>query len=159
MYCVSGFGFIQKLLKGANVMSIKSRKGFTLIEILLVVVIIVILVSMTAPKFSGQGKKARVAAARADIEGNVSTALDMYELDIGQYPSTSQGLGALLEKPTISPVPENWSGPYLKKKKLPTDPWGREYRYVAPGVNNSDSFDLSSFGQDAIKSSDDIRNW
>lgn len=138
---------------------IKYKKGFTLIEILLVVVIIMVLVGMIAPNLAGRGEQARRAAAKADIEANISVALDMYELDSGRYPSTSQGLKALIEKPTGSPVPANWNGSYLKKKRIPKDPWGNDYVYAAPGVHNNEEYDLSSLGADGVESSDDIVNW
>ena len=83
----------------------------------------------------------------------------MYELDNGRYPSTSQGLRALIEKPTESPVPTNWNGSYLKKKRIPKDPWGNDYVYVSPGVHNDEEYDLYSLGADGIESSDDITNW
>lgn len=137
----------------------KSKNGFTMIEIMLVVIIIGVLAAMVIPNMSGRGTQARVAAAKADIEANLMTVLDMYELDNGRYPTTEQGLEALIRKPDSSPVPKNWNGPYLKKKSIPTDPWGKEYVYVSPGVKNVDSFDLSSYGIDGVESEDDIVNW
>lgn len=140
-------------------MTFKSKNAFTLIEVMLVVVIIGILAAMVIPNMAGRGEQARVAAARADIDANLGTALDLYELDNGQYPATEQGLNALLAKPSSSPVPINWHGPYLKKKRIPVDPWGREYKYTAPGINNTEEFDLSSYGPDGVESQDDIVNW
>lgn len=137
----------------------RRAKGFTLIEIMLVIIIIGILVAMVTPQFVGRSEKARMAAARADIEANLSTVLDLYELDNGQYPTTEQGLKALMQEPTQTPIPQNWSGPYLKKREVPKDPWGHEYVYAAPGVHNPDMFDLASYGPDGIESSDDIVNW
>jgi general secretion pathway protein G len=139
--------------------SIRNGSGFTLIEILLVVVIILVLAAMVVPNFAGRGEQARLAAARADIEVNLAAALDLYELDNGRYPTTEQGLKALLVKPNSSPVPQNWNGPYLKKKRMPTDPWGQDYVYVSPGQKNTDSYDLSSLGSDGVSSEDDISNW
>jgi len=133
--------------------------GFTLTEILLVVIIIGILVGMVIPNIAGRGEQARIAAAKADIEANLSMALDMYELDNGRYPTTDQGLKALLMKPSTAPSPENWSGPYLKKRVIPKDPWGNAYVYVSPGEHNSDAYDLYSPGPDPQDSSDDITNW
>ena len=130
-----------------------------MIEILLVIVIIGVLAAMVVPNFAGQGEKARRAAAKTDIEVNLSTALDLYELDNGRYPTTEQGLRALMEEPTTTPAPKNWNGPYLKKKKIPKDPWGQDYVYVAPGTHNTDDYDLSSHGPDGSESSDDISNW
>ena len=140
-------------------MKIKNRNAFTLIEIMLVVIIIGILVAMVAPQFSGRSEKARIAAGRADIVANISTALDLYELDNGRYPTTEQTLKALIEKPATAPIPLSWSGPYLKKKEVPKDPWGREYLYASPGVHNMETFDLSSYGPDGVESEDDIVNW
>jgi general secretion pathway protein G len=137
----------------------KNQKGFTLIEIMLVVIIISVLAAMVVPKLSGRGEQARISAARADIEANLSSALDLYELDTGSYPSTEQGLQALLKKPSRSPVPEDWSGPYLKKQQLPEDPWGHEYQYLSPGKYNIQSYDLSSYGPDGAEGEDDITNW
>ena len=130
-----------------------------MIEIMLVVIIVGILAAMVVPNLSGRGKQARVSAARADIEANLTAALDLYELDNGQYPTTSQGLAALIAKPTSSPAPANWSGPYLKKKRAPLDPWGREYVYASPGSHNAEDFDLASHGPDGVESKDDITNW
>ena len=94
-----------------------NKKGFTLIEIMLVIIIIGVLVAMVVPNLAGRGEQARRMAAKADIESNLATALDLYELDSGRFPTTEQGLISLLEKPGSTPVPVNWSGPYLKKKK------------------------------------------
>ncbi|MBI3617244.1 MAG: type II secretion system major pseudopilin GspG [Candidatus Omnitrophica bacterium] len=137
----------------------ENKTAFTLIEIMLVVIIIGILAAMVIPNMAGRSEQARVAAAHADIDANLGTALDLYELDNGQYPTTEQGLKALLVKPSSSPVPTNWHGPYLKKKRIPVDPWGREYKYTAPGINNTEEFDLSSYGPDGVESQDDIVNW
>ncbi len=137
----------------------RNNEGFTIIEILLVIGIIVMLAAMVAPKLSGRGKQAKKDAARVDIESNISTALDMYELDNGDYPTTEQGLRALLEKPNSAPEPMQWNGPYLKKKKLPTDPWKKNYVYVAPGGHNTNEYDLYSYGPDGVESEDDIVNW
>mgnify|MGYP001575927667 FL=1 len=140
-------------------MNFRNKNAFTLIEIMLVVIIIGILAAMVIPNMAGRGEQARVAAARADIDANLSTALDLYELDNGQYPTSEQGLNALLAKSSSSPVPANWHGPYLKRKRIPLDPWGREYKYAAPGINNTEEFDLSSYGPDGVESQDDIVNW
>ena len=135
------------------------NKAFTLIEIMLVVIIIGVLVAMGVTNISGRGEQARKTAAKTDIEANLSNALDLYQLDNGRYPSTEQGLNALIQEPSIDPVPMKWSGPYLKKKKVPKDPWGRDYIYSCPGTHNADGYDLSSFGKDGVESKDDINNW
>ena len=135
------------------------KHGFTMIEIMLVVIIIAVLAAMVVPNLSGRSEQARLSAAKADIEANLSAALDLYEMDTGKYPTTDQGLIALLEKPTANPVAVNWNGPYLKKKRIPVDPWGKAYVYAAPGKHNTESFDLSSYGPDGVESKDDITNW
>jgi len=135
-----------------------NEKGFTLVEIMLVVIIIGILAGMVIPRFTGRSEQARRAAAEADINANISIALDLYELDNGTYPSTEQGIGALRSKPSIPPTPPNWNGPYLKK--IPADPWGNPYAYVYPGIHNEEYYDLSSYGPDGAEGGgDDITNW
>ncbi|MDD5729620.1 MAG: type II secretion system major pseudopilin GspG [Candidatus Omnitrophica bacterium] len=128
-------------------------KGFTLIELMLVVIIIGALVAMVMPRLTGRGEQARSAAAKADIEANIATALKLYELDNGGFPTTEEGLNALLTKPSSA---TNWNGPYLEKK--PLDPWGREYKYRSPGEHRTD-YDLYSLGKDGVESADDIKNW
>ena len=130
-----------------------SEKGFTLIELMLVVIIIGALVAMVMPRLTGRGEQARTSAAKADIQANIATALKLYELDNGNFPSTEEGLNALLNKPASS---LSWNGPYLEKK--PIDPWGREYKYKSPSEHRSD-YDLYSLGKDGIESSDDVKNW
>src|SRR3989338_1620067 len=119
-----------------------AQRGFTLIEILLVVIIIGTLAAMMVPRFAGRSDQARKAAAKADIEVNIATALKLYELDNGFFPSTEQSLASLMEKPTASPAPQNWNGPYLEKK--PVDPWGRPYQYESPGTHRPHDYDLFS---------------
>jgi general secretion pathway protein G len=131
-----------------------SFKGFTLIELMLVVVIIGALVAMVMPRLTGRGEQARVAAATADINANIATALKLYELDNGNFPSTSDGLSALLTKPSSA---KNWNGPYLEKK--PVDPWGKEYEYKSPGEHRKTDYDLYSLGKDGVESADDVKNW
>lgn len=134
-------------------------RGFTLVEMLIVVVIISTLAAMIVPRFAGRSEEAKVGAARADVDANLAGALDLYELDNGAYPTTEQGLGALLEEPSTSPAPAKWKGPYLKKKKRLDDPWGRGYQYRSPGTRNPD-YDLFSLGPDGTEGSkDDIANW
>jgi len=133
-----------------------SAKGFTLIEILLVVVIISAISAMVLPRLIGRSDQAKKAAAQVDINTNIATALKLYDLDNGNFPTTEQGLGALLAKPSISPAPENWNGPYIERK--PLDPWGRSYIYKSPGDHRPD-YDLYSLGKDGKESDDDIKNW
>ncbi len=132
----------------------RKDSGFTLIELMLVVVIIGALVAMVMPRLTGRGEQARVAAATADINANIATGLKLYELDNGNFPSTSEGLNALLSKPATA---RNWNGPYLERK--PLDPWGRDYEYKAPGEHRKSDYDLYSLGKDGVESADDIKNW
>jgi len=129
-------------------------RGFTLIELMLVVVIIGALVAMVMPRLTGRGEQARVAAAKADILANIATGLKLYELDNGEFPSTDEGLNALLSKPASA---NNWHGPYLEKK--PIDPWGKIYQYRGPGTHRTQDFDLFSLGRDGVESADDVINW
>lgn len=142
-------------------MVLKQRNGFTLIEIMLVVIIIGVLAAMVVPNIAGKSEQARVAAARADIEANLSTALDLYLMDSSRYPTTEQGLEALVVAPATGDVSSRWKGPYLKKKRVPKDPWGRDYVYKSPGDHNKekDAYDLSSLGADGEPSQDDVTNW
>ncbi|MFH0838759.1 MAG: type II secretion system major pseudopilin GspG [Candidatus Omnitrophota bacterium] len=145
--------------KGKNVYSesIHTRKpmaGFTLIELMLVVIIIGALIAMVMPRFTGRGEQARIATARADIQANIATALKLYELDNGAFPATEEGLSALLNK---SASASNWNGPYVEKK--PIDPWGREYQYKCPGEHRTTDYDLYSLGRDGTESVDDVKNW
>lgn len=131
-----------------------NNKGFTLIELMLVVIIIGALVAMVMPRLTGRGEQARVAAAEADIRANIATALKLYELDNGNFPAGEEGLNALLARPATA---ANWRGPYLEKK--PIDPWGREYKYKCPGEHRPADYDLYSLGRDGVESADDVKNW
>ncbi len=120
------------------------QSGFTLIEIMVVVVILGILAALVVPQVMGRPDQAKVTVAKGDIKA-VSAALDMYKLDNQSYPSTQQGLEALVKKPSGNPLAKNWNREgYLKK--LPVDPWGNPYQYLAPGSKGP--FDLYSLGAD-----------
>lgn len=135
---------------------LNNHRGFTLVEIMLVVIIIAALSAMVIPRLSGRSEQAKVQVARSDIDANIATALKIYELDSGIFPTTAQGLRALRFKPTSPPIPQNWNGPYIERD--PIDPWGAAYFYASPGKHRSD-YDLYSQGKDPSTPDDDIKNW
>lgn len=137
----------------------KNHHGFTLIEIMVVIVILGILASLVVPKIMGRPDEARVIAAKQDI-GAIMQALKLYRLDNQRYPTSEQGLQALVTKPQLTPIPKNWNkGGYLEK--LPLDPWGNAYRYLNPGTHAE--IDVMSFGADGTQGGEgndqDIGNW
>jgi general secretion pathway protein G len=119
--------------------------GFTLIEILVVIAVIAILATLVAPNVFQHVGTARATTARSQME-MLATALDAYRLDTGRYPSTADGLDALMSPPAAN-APSTWRGPYLRRA-VPRDPWGNPYVYVFPGVANPAGFDLMSYGAD-----------
>ena len=131
-------------------------RGFTLLELLVVVAIIALLVGYVAPRYFSQDGKSEVSLTRAQID-SLEKALDQYRLDTGRYPSTEQGLAALQSRPANEP---KWSGPYMRKA-VPPDPWGQSYRYQSPGSHGE--FDLYSYGKDGQTGGEgeaaDIGNW
>ena len=135
---------------------LNKQAGFTLLELLVVIVIIGLLAGYVAPRYFAQVGKSEIKVAQAQIEG-LGKALDQYRLDTGHYPSTEQGLAALMERPTTEP---KWDGPYLKKA-LPSDPWGKPYMYRFPGERGE--YDIFSYGKDGqaggTGESVDINSW
>ncbi len=136
-----------------------AQKGFTLIEIMVVMVILGLLVAVVAPNILGRGEEARIQVAKTQIS-QISSALDLYKLDNFAYPATEQGLEALVTKPSGFPEPKNWNkNGYMKN--VPVDPWNNPYQYISPGVNGP--FDLYSFGPDGREGGEgddaDIGNW
>lgn len=121
-----------------------ARVGFTLVEVLVVVVVIAILATLVAPNVFQHVGAARETTARSQIE-ILGAALDAYRLHTGRYPTTEEGLGALWTKPASAP--STWRGPYLRKA-VPVDPWGNAYEYAAPGAQNPEGYDLLSLGRD-----------
>lgn len=138
-----------------------NEKGFTLIEIMVVIIILGILASYVAVRITGQTEDARRTQARIQIE-TFETALKMYKLDNGSYPSTEQGLQALVEAPTTGRLPRKWrDGGYLEKGKIPKDPWANDYIYLSPGIHGD--FDIMSYGDDNSPDGEgkdaDVNNW
>ena len=130
---------------------VRRRRGFTLIEVLLVLVILVILAATAVPLYSSYQKQANKNAAKSQI-GMMETALDGYQLNVGDYPVTLDGL---LAPPADLPNPAKWEGPYLKGNAIPLDPWGNQYQYKAPGDHNQTTYDLWTVSPDGVE----IGNW
>jgi general secretion pathway protein G len=139
----------------------RSEQGFTLIELMVVIVILGILAGLIIPKIMGRPDEARAAKAKMQIE-SMETALKLYKLDNGNYPTTEQGLQALVKAPTVGGLSKNWRlGGYLEKDRVPKDPWDRDFVYISPGAHGD--FDLSSLGADGEVGGEgknkDINNW
>ncbi len=140
---------------------ISNEKGFSFIELMVVVVILGILAGMIVPRYMGRTDEAKTVKAKVDIAA-IDTSLKLYRLDNGTYPSTEQGLMALIEKPATDPQAPNWNeNGYLDKKSVPKDPWGKEYLYLSPGVH--EEYDIISYGADAAPGGEgknaDINSW
>jgi len=138
-----------------------NNRGFSFIELMVVVIILGILAGMIVPRYMGRTDDAKIVKAKMDISA-IETSLKLYRLDNGFYPTTEQGLRALIEQPTTEPVPVKWSeSGYLDKRTVPRDPWGREYLYLCPGVNGD--YDILSYGADGAPGGEgknqDIKSW
>jgi general secretion pathway protein G len=136
-------------------------RGFTLIELMVVLVILGVLASLIVPRIMSRPEEARRIKARVDIQ-SLETALKLYNLDNGDYPTTEQGLQALIEPPSTGTLSKKWrDGGYLEKRKIPQDPWGNDYIYLSPGTQGD--FDLISYGADGELGGEgkdvDIVNW
>ena len=137
------------------------RAGFPLLEIIVVVFILSLLVAIVAPKIMGRTDDAKIADAKVQIK-NFETALKLFKIDNGFYPTTEQGLESLIEKPSTGQIPGKYkAGGYLEQKKIPVDPWGNPYVYVSPGVHGD--FDIFSYGGDGKEGGEgkdaDIKSW
>ncbi len=141
--------------------SMQNRKGFTLIEIMVVIVILAMLAALVGPKLMGRSDDAKMTDAKVQIK-NIETALKFYKLDNGNYPTTEQGLSSLVTKPTTGLIPKSYKdGGYLESKTIPKDPWGNDYLYISPGEHGD--YDLFSYGADGAKGGEgknsDITSW
>ena len=139
----------------------KDNKGFTLLEIIVVVFILSLLAAIVAPKIIGRTDDARIAEGKVQIK-NLETALKLFKLDNGFYPATEQGLASLVEKPTVGQIPQKYrDGGYLEQRRIPADPWGNPYIYLSPGLYGD--FDIISYGADGKEGGEgkdaDIKSW
>jgi len=139
-----------------------NKKGFTLIEIMVVVIILGLLAGIVLPKILGREEEAKVSAAKVQIK-SMESALDGFKLDNGFYPTTDQGLSALIKKPEVGRIPDKWKeGGYLKPARIPKDPWGKDYLYFAPG-NEGREYEIVSYGPDNEQGGEgknaDIESW
>ena len=137
------------------------NQGFTLIELMVVIIILGVLAMWVAPKIMDRPGEARQMKVRLDIQ-NLETALKLYKLDNGSYPSTEQGLQSLVEMPETGIIPKKWKkGGYLEKGRVPKDPWGNDFVYLSPGLKGD--FDIISYGADGVPGGEDenkdINNW
>jgi general secretion pathway protein G len=154
-------GTIEPMRNEEMLQSKSDERGFTLIELMVVIIILGILAGLIVPRIMGRPEEARRMKARVQIE-SMETALKLYKLDNGNYPTTEQGLQALVETPAVGQLPRAWrEGGYLEKGKVPKDPWGNEYVYLYPGIHAD--FDLISYGADGEPggegNDEDINNW
>jgi general secretion pathway protein G len=152
----------QKEIDMNSQISYKREKGFTLIEIMVVVIILGLLAGLVLPRILGQEEKARVESAKVQIRA-LEGALDALKLDIGFYPSTDQGLDALIKKPETGRIPSRWrEGGYLKPARIPKDPWGKDYVYISPGSEGRE-YEIISYGADGEPGGEgnnaDIESW
>jgi general secretion pathway protein G len=141
--------------------TLRGNRGFSLIELMVVVIILGILAMYIGPKLMGRTEQAKEVQTRVQIEG-LETALKLYKLDNGFYPTTDQGLQALVERPDEENVSQNWrKGGYLEKGKVPKDPWGNEFIYLSPGIQGD--YDITSYGADGVPGgedeNEDINSW
>ena len=135
------------------------RRAFTLLEVLMVILILGLLVALIVPSFMGTGERAKVDITTNQIK-SMKSQLELFRMHCGRFPTTSEGLGALLKAPDDEALKGKWAGPYLSSDQSPRDAWQHELKYEAPGQYNQDSYDLSSAGPNGqFGDTDDITNW
>lgn len=138
---------------------VRPTRAFTLFEVLMVILILGVLAALVIPQFTGTGEKARVDLTRTLVQTNLKTSLELFRTHTGRYPTTEEGLAALVEKPEDEEIAAKWAGPYTEKKEF-RDAWGRELIYRSPGEYNQDTYDLFSPGPNGQPGDDDdITNW
>ena len=152
---------IMKKNNNNKIEKINNQKGFSFLELMVVIVILGILATYIAPRFMGRTDDAKIVKTKIDIAA-LETSLKLYKLDNGNYPTTEQGIAALIEKPSTRPVPLNWKeNGYLAKARIPKDPWGKPYLYISPGSHGN--YDIISYGADVSPGGEgknkDINSW
>ncbi len=136
---------------------IQCQAGFTLIEVMVVIIILGLLAAIVMPRLVGQTDDARYKQAKIQMR-ILEDALKRYKLENGRFPTTAQGLQALVQKPSSSPIPRNWpTGGYLDKPEVPLDPWGNEFIYISPGQHGPD-YDMISLGADGLEGGEDVHD-
>lgn len=139
---------------------VRKARGFTLLEVLLVVAIIGLLAALVVPSFFGAQRGAEESLTKSTVESGFAGALDMYRMHMGRYPTTEEGLAALVNKPDNEEEAKKWRGPYVKDANKLKDAWGNTFQYAAPGQYNETTYDLSSPGPNGQQGDDDdITNW
>lgn len=152
---------MQRIMRLRHMLGDRGQQGFTLLEVIVVVFILALLAAIVTPRIIGRTDDARIAEAKVQIR-NLETGLKLFKLDSGFYPSTEQGLEALIEKPHTGRIPNNYrDGGYLEQRKIPQDPWGNPYIYLCPGLHGD--FDIICYGSDGREGGEDkdadITNW
>lgn len=137
--------------------AVRKARGFTILEIMVVIAILGLLVTLAITNLDKIFGGARVDTAQIFVTQSMRVPLQAYRMHMGDYPSTAEGLQALVTPPAARA--DRWRGPYVTDGKIPLDPWGRPYQYRYPGTHNKDSYDLFSFGNDGQESDDDVKNW
>jgi general secretion pathway protein G len=148
---------VQRIHKPHRDRSVHSRKAFTILEVLVVLFILGMLVTVLFRSFEGTIMRSQESVVRIFVNESIRTPLMSYRIDMRSYPTTEQGLQALVTPPSTNA--DRWRGPYLEGGKLPLDPWDRPYQYRYPGVRNPGGYDVFSFGPDGVDSDQNIGNW